>query len=405
VIDPRPSASDPRSRPQRSPALRGRLIIALAALTSLLALGLVSGTWASASGASGGGCAAHRPNYVEGQFEVAYKAGCSGHDEPELDPVSNVPGSAKDLTWLMRLPANGAVPVSDPGPIFWVGGTVTDPNSLFHQAFLEVQFYPNGIVTNCNPNGGFTIAYSPDTYTVCSPVWSIHATGQPPVYHEPAAFNAMLRPTGEQGPLIMHARDLVSVHLFVSAAADGWHINVRDLTTGGSGTIVLNSKKDGPLMPTYNRQVIGKALKWGIVNDTPDSFVWEIGHTSPFSSPAFEFCVPGETNCDSYNGPSWAKTVPIDIISVTFADGSQPEHWAVVSDYGGKDEVKNYCGGYGGPFCIYPWYSLSSSGSWHYGVHFPDTVADYGRAGQFFQKPHCGGPFGPDSTYCDHVIT
>ena len=157
-------------------------------------------------------------------------------------------------------------------------------------------------------------------------------------------------------------------------------------------------------MPAYNRQIIGKALKWGIVNDTPDSFVWEIGHTSPFSSPAFDFSsVPGETTCDSYNGPSWAKTVPIDIISVTFADGSHPQHWAVVSDYGGKDEVKTYCGSVRRAVSASTVVLLSSSGSWHYGVHFPDTVADYGPAGTASRSRTVGSSW-TGHTYCDRYV-
>jgi len=34
-----------------------------------------------------------RPKYIEGIFEVKYDSGCTGHDEPELDPfpASQVP--------------------------------------------------------------------------------------------------------------------------------------------------------------------------------------------------------------------------------------------------------------------------------------------------------------------------
>ena len=62
----------------------------------------------SGAGHQGSGCIAHRPNYIEGRFEPAYRAGCSGHDEPELDPISNHPGSAKNLTWTFVLPTDGA---------------------------------------------------------------------------------------------------------------------------------------------------------------------------------------------------------------------------------------------------------------------------------------------------------
>ena len=304
-------------------------LVALTAFAWVVSGGAASTgkTGSAGSGGLGSACIAHHPNYVEDVFEPLYVAGCTGHDEPELDPVSSAPHSAKNLTWRFVLPSNGAYPVDAVGPTFWFGGTVTDPNSLFGQAFLEVQFYPNALVRNCTPNGGFVVSYAPNTYTVCSPVWSIHTTGQKPVYHEPAAFNAMLTTGARHQPLVMHAGDTIDLHFHVVSTHEGWHIDVLDETTGQSGTIVLNSA-DGPLLPAYDKQEIGNALGWGLVYDTPNSFVWEIGHTSPFTSPASQFCIPGQPNCQSFNAPAWAGTSPIQIKSVTFGDGSQPTQWA-----------------------------------------------------------------------------
>ncbi len=76
------------------------------------------------------------------------------------------------------------------------------------------------------------------------------------------------------------------------------------------------------MLPAFDKQQIGNALGWGIVDDTPNSFVWEIGHTSPYTKPADQFCVPE---------------------SVTFADGSTAKEWAAVSDFGGAAEVNQYC--------------------------------------------------------------
>jgi len=89
--------------------------------------------------------------------------------------VSSLRGSAQDLTWTAVLPADGTVPVSAVGPTFWWGGTVTDPNpqALFGQAFLEVQFYPDAIVNNCSSAGGFNVTYAPDKFSVCTPVWQV----------------------------------------------------------------------------------------------------------------------------------------------------------------------------------------------------------------------------------------
>ena len=349
-------------------------------------------------------CLAHHPLYIPGQFEVTYTQGCTGHDEPELMPVSSAAGSARDLTWTVVLPTNGRSSVSDVGPTFWFGGTVTDPKSLFSQAFVELQFYPDSTVTRCFADGGFSVNFTPNTFTSCSPVFKVvpnntSAHG----FTESAAFNAMLTDSANPGsPLIMHAGDTITVHYFVTPAADGFHITVTDLATGHSGTIILNSPSDGPLMPAFDTQQIGNALGWGLVDDTPNSFVWEIGHASIFTG-GDAFCIPGQTFCDSYNADSWAGFSPIQIKSVTFGDGSTPKNFAVVSDQGGKAEVAQSCATYGGPFCIYPWYTLGKSG-FHYGVDYPDTLKDFGQASQFTQTQQCGGPFGPNTTFCSTIL-
>jgi hypothetical protein len=116
---------------------------------------------------------------------------------------------------------------------------------------------------------------------------------------------------------------------------------VTNQTTGHSGTIILNSRSDGPLMPAFDTQEIGNALAWGLVDDAPNSFVWEIGHKSIFTGKG-AFCVPGQTGCDSYNADSWAGFSPVQIKGVTFGSGSSATtatSFAVVSDQGGDAEV------------------------------------------------------------------
>ena len=72
------------------------------------------------------------------------------------------------------------------------------------------------------------------------------------------------------GQQLFAAGDTVTDHQFVTPAGDGMHITVTDLTTGHSGTIVLDAKGgDGPLMPAFDTQTLGNALSWGIVNDAP----------------------------------------------------------------------------------------------------------------------------------------
>ena len=376
--------------------------------TAALAIGTTCGSLALAipasagpvQGQSGGVCIGRHP----APSAVWYTGACSGHDEPEIDPVSSVPGSAENLTWTAVLPSDGSVPVSAVGPTFWWGGTVTDPNphSLFGQAFIELQFYPDSIVNTCSSDGGFNVTQAANKFSVCSPVFQVSSQSGA----ENAAFNAELFDGSSHSPLVMNGGDTIKVHFFVTSPSQGWNITVTDLTTGHSGTIVLNSKY-GPMLPVFSTQQIGNALAWGAVDDTPNSFVWEIGHTSDFTTPAGRFCSPGDTSCDSYDTAHWLGFNPLRILSVTFADGSSPTGWAAVSDLGGPAEVNSSssCPAYGGPFCTYPWYTLNSSKAFSFGADYPGTLHDYGQGFQFATTPQCGGPFGPDSTFCDTTLS
>ena len=382
-----------------------KLVAALSATLWALVAGPFALGAAATSGSSSSSqatCIAHHP-----QDFVWYTHGCTGHDEPELDPLSNRAGSAQDLTWTIVLPGDGAVNVDAVGPTFWIGGTVTDPHSLFGQAFLELQFYPNSITTGCTAGGGFNLRFSRDDYTVCSPVWEVSQHGN----SESAAFNAMLTDSATGGPLVMHAGHTITDHQYVTAAQDGMHITVTDLNTGHSGTIVLNSKIDGPLMPAFSVQKLGNALSWGLVNDAPNSLVWEIGHTGDYTNPAGQFCLPGDSTgnpCYSYDVPTWLKFQPLQVKSVVFGDGSTAKHYSVVSDFGGKAEVDAHCGAaaYGTPFCWYPWYAQNSAlSAFTYGGDYSGTSNDFGQAGQFQQAKGCTSPLGGFAQYCSTQIT
>ena len=116
-------------------------LLGLGSIAGLVALVALAPGAAKAAGGQGGGCIAHRPAYVENVFESHYTAGCSGHDEPELDPVSSASRSAQNITWRVQLPADGTFPVSSVGPTFWFGGTVKDsnPHKIGQEGFLELQ--------------------------------------------------------------------------------------------------------------------------------------------------------------------------------------------------------------------------------------------------------------------------
>lgn len=355
-------------------------------------------------GAAGSGqslCIGHHP-----QNYVWYTRSCTGHDEPELDPLSNRAGSAQDLTWTVVLPSNGGIQVDSVGPTFWIGGTVSDPHSLYGQAFLELQFYPNSITTGCTAGGGYNVTYAPNIYTVCSPVWEVSQHGS----SESAAFNAMLKDSVSGGPLEMNAGDTITDHQYITPDKDGMHITVTDVTTGHTGTIVLNSSVDGPLMPAYSVQALGNALGWGLVDDAPNSLVWEIGHTGDYTTPAGQYCLPGSVTkppCYSYDIASWLKFSPLQVKGVTFGDGSSPQNWSAVSDYGGKAEVNADCGiaNYGTAFCAYPWYAYNGSdNAFTYGGDYPGTTKNYDQADQFQQTMKCPSPTGPNTTYCSTIL-
>ena len=356
------------------------------------------------------GCLAHVPGGLGKDWYDAYTPGCTGHDEPELDPVSSASRSAQNITWRVQLPKDGTFPVSSVGPTFWFGGTVKDsnPHKIGQEGFLELQFYPDSLTKNCGSTGSFSLVHAPNVYTACSPVWTLAKKGKQ--IAEPAAFNGMLTDASGKAPFVMHALDIVDVHIWAPGPSSAYQEQVTDETTGQTSSVmVLISPKDGPLTPEYSTQEIGNALDWGAVYDTPMAFVWEIGHSDLYGGHPGQFCLPGQTFCGSFNNDNWAGFQPIRIFNVTFGDGSHPQHWAVVSDTGGKAEVLGNsfvgptdCKAYGGPYCIYPWFSTDSGGAINYGVGATNLG---GGVDQFAQTATCPetGVF-PGATYCDTIV-
>ena len=337
-----------------------------------------AGGTGSAGPSGAGDCIAHHPNSGT-EYPVWYAQGCTGHDEPELDPVSSLAGSAQELTWTAVLPTDGTVPVSSVGPTFWWGGTVTDPNpqSLFGQGFpgrgavlprcdrsqlhlgrrVQRDLRPEQVLGLHPGVAGRRQELRRDRGVQCRAVRRIKlvAAGDERWGHDPH-------------PLLRHLRQRGLAH-------PGHRPDHRPRRHRRPEQQVW------PHASAFSQQQIGNALGWGIVDDTPNSFVWEIGHTSPFTTPASQFCVPGQTFCDSYDTAHWLGFSPLQIKSVTFANGSTANKWAVVSDFGGTAEVNQYCPSYGGPFCTYPWYVFNGTDSaFTYGADYPGTKFDYGHA-------------------------
>jgi hypothetical protein len=387
--------------------------VALGLSASAAAAGTSTSGVTSASGDVSGdtGCLAHVAGGED--WYNYYTPGCTGHDEPELDPVSSAAGSAQNVTWRVVLPADGTVPVSSVGPTFWFGGTVKDNNpiKLGGEGFLELQFYPDAFTTRCSPSGGFRVQHEANVYTACSPVWTLE--NQNGNIIEPAAFNGMLMNAAGTGPFVMNALDTVDVHIWAPSPDEAYQEQITDETTGQtSSVLVLNSPGDGPLTPAFDTQQIGNALDWGTVYDTPMAFVWEIGHSDLFGDHSGQFCVPGQTFCGSFNNDNWAGITPIRILGVTFGDGSHPQSFAAVTDTGGKAEVLGHsfvgptdCSSYGGPYCIYPWYSSDGS-ALNFGVTYPNTADRLGQENQFRKSAECPpvSVFPTDKTYCDTIL-
>ena len=83
--------------------MRSWKLYSAACAAVLATFGLAPASMASGtSGSAQSLCIAHHP-----QDFVWYTHSCTGHDEPEIDPLSTHAGSAQDLTWTIVLPTDG----------------------------------------------------------------------------------------------------------------------------------------------------------------------------------------------------------------------------------------------------------------------------------------------------------
>src|SRR5215469_11227835 len=75
-------------------------VLGLSASAAVAGTGTNSGTVTSgtAGASSAANCLAHVVGGLSEDWYNYYTPGCTGHDEPELDPVSSAPGSAQNIT-------------------------------------------------------------------------------------------------------------------------------------------------------------------------------------------------------------------------------------------------------------------------------------------------------------------
>jgi hypothetical protein len=234
----------------------------------------------------------HRPTGIyDGQPARFFDNGAYiGHDEPSIRFLSDVPGSANDVTWTETLPMDPAAapavgtPGSDVTHWFelsiapWFGMALCNPYSYPQAAckpesdsnapknpptfnvdgggssFLEVQFYPPGFapfIDNISCDNSHWCASLHINDLECSGQFH-HCNGN---CIEPTNFAFIQKngvPTGPPSPqlsnfntqtpngqtLLMNPGDRVRVHIFDASLPGGGHaleVRIDDLTTGKSG--------------------------------------------------------------------------------------------------------------------------------------------------------------------------
>ena len=133
-----------------------------------------------------------------------YTAGCSGHDEPELNPVLSASSFAQNIIWRVALLADAAFPgiaASGRRSGSAAPSTTRTRQKLGGEGFLELQFYP-GLVhqaVHC-PTGASTLKQGAERSTQRARP-SGRSRSRDSSITEPAAFNGMLTDAGGQEPV------------------------------------------------------------------------------------------------------------------------------------------------------------------------------------------------------------
>ena len=384
------------------------------AACAVAAGGAVLGSSArAASGAGQSLCIAHHP-----QEYVWYTQSCTGHDEPEIDPLSTAPGSAQDLTWTVVLPTDEAGTaagqvgqVDSVGPTFWIGGAVTDPNSLDNQAFLELQFYPNSITTNCTAGGGYNVTYSANTYTACSPVWEV-SQDRP---SESAAFNAMLTRRKDRRAA-GHARGRHDHRPPVRDGGEGRHAHHRHGHDHGPlGHDRPEQQDRWAADARLQRPEAGQRARLGTGERRAErARLGDRPHRQLHDSRR-QVLHTGQRHQAALLLLQRPDLAPVQAAADQGRHLRRRQQRELVGDrlgHGGKAEVlgnsfvgPTSCSGYGGPFCTYPWYAWNGKlKAFTYGGDYPGTTKDFGQADQFQQTENCASPADGSPQYCATIL-
>ncbi|MCI4352295.1 MAG: hypothetical protein L3K14_02765 [Thermoplasmata archaeon] len=348
---------------------------------------------------------------------------------------STLPGSGGNVTWSVTLPTDRAATQNqtDLYVAIWFGMALYDPHGLWHQCFLELQFYPDQ--TWYNPGPMFPSLTVNGAWIAQAVAWEINATSgvEDPCYVQPLYLN------GVPGPafLNMTQGDKISITMKGwSSSTIGEQIWTNDTTNGQKSINTLYNKgQNYPLDPVYSASNSQDDLQWGLGGQYPVSFSYETGHSwNPTQnggpSNIYGGCNPGlpgsspDTPCGTFDPGSWANDTltPWLIKPPVFFNGAQSvtggAQVAFEQDFGGINQINlpplppSCLGTVASAWCSYPWYSYScGAGAFEFGAtNYPGVSQDFGKYKQFhlqylgsalgvgfsiptnFTMPTCGGP-------------
>jgi hypothetical protein len=327
--------------------------------------------------------------------QSVYANSCIGHDEPAINPFSDLPGSGGNVSWNVSLPVDGSTAhnQSDIYIAIWFGMNLLDPYGYNGQCFLELQMYPDTAGSGAVQVGA---------WSAFAVAWQIQLSNG---FEDPCFAAPLNEPNGS--PLQMNAGD----HLYVNmtgwqGSATGERITVADTTTGVTSHLTLyNRQQHYPLDPAYLENNVEDALPWSPGGDLPVSFAFESGHTTDDpENDTFGGCnsgLPpptpfnGAVPCGSYNPKDWAMDtkVPWHFYPVTFFNSATRQtavQYGFEQDFGAAAWIDGLsygtCDGRdGSAYCSYPWYSYDGSlGAFEFGAtDYSGTTADFGTYAEY----------------------